>query len=184
MLKNEDILKNDLPSFFAVSDIKEEDLLNLSNTTSTKLSCEGAKIFLKQSNAAQVATSEGIEPEILDNYLKKRAEELAGEKVKYTKAELKAGEKFARVSGIDYKVNTLYNDENAPIMMNIKSRKSETQRYYKEISLDEIRSRVSEPKWWYATRAMCAFVLVVAEEIGAKYIIPTDISLAQGLINN
>lgn len=91
-------------------------------------------------------------------------------------------EKFARVSGIDYKVNTLYNDENAPIMMNIKSRKSETQRYYKEISLDEIRSRVSDPKWWYATRAMCAFVLVVAEAIDAKYVVPTDIAMIYGLI--
>ena len=59
----------------------------------------------------------------------------------------------------------------------------ESKRYYKEISLDEIRNRVNDPDWWYATRAMCAFVLVVAEEIGAKYIVPTDISMVYGLLD-
>jgi hypothetical protein len=68
-------------------------------------------------------------------------------------------------------------------MMDIETRKSETQRYYKEISLDEIRSRVADPNWWYATRAMSACVLVVAEAIGAKYVVPTDIAMAYGLLN-
>ncbi len=92
-------------------------------------------------------------------------------------------EKFARYSGIQYEKNTLYNDEASPIMMDIETRKSETERYYKSISLDEIRARVNDPDWWYATRAMCAFVLVVAEEIGAKYIIPTNIAMAYGIVN-
>jgi len=30
---------------------------------------------------------------------------------------------------------------------------------------------------------MSAFVLVVAEEIGAKYIVPTDIAMAYGILN-
>ena len=92
-------------------------------------------------------------------------------------------EKFARYSGIKYEKNTLYKDNAAPIMMDIETRKSETERYYKAISLDEIRDRVNDPDWWYATRAMAAFVLVVAEEIGAKYIIPTDIAMVYGLLN-
>lgn len=93
-------------------------------------------------------------------------------------------EKFARYSGIKYEVNTLYKDGASPIMMDIVTRKKETERYYKAISLDEIRSRVNDPDWWYATRAMSAFVLVVAEEIGAKYIIPTDIAMVYGLLND
>ena len=92
-------------------------------------------------------------------------------------------EKFARYSGIKYEKNTLYKDEASPIMMDIETRKSETERYYKSISLDEIRDRVNDPDWWYATRAMCAFVLVVAEEIGAKYIVPTDISMVYGILD-
>ena len=92
-------------------------------------------------------------------------------------------EKFARLSGIKYEENTLYDDKTSPIMMDIKTRKKETERYFKEISLDEIRKKVDDPNWWYATRAMCAFALVVAEEIGAKYIIPTDISMVYGIID-
>ena len=92
-------------------------------------------------------------------------------------------EKFARYSGIKYEKNTLYEDEASPIMMDIETRKSETERYYKSISLDEIRDRVNDPDWWYATRAMCAFVLVVAEEIGAKYIVPTDIAMVYGILD-
>ena len=92
-------------------------------------------------------------------------------------------EKFARLSGVKYENNTLYNDATSPIMMDIETRKSETERYYKAISLDEIKNRVKDPDWWYATRAMCAFVLVVAEEIGAKYVVPTDIAMVYGLLN-
>lgn len=92
-------------------------------------------------------------------------------------------EKFARYSGIKYETNTLYNDIASPIMMDIETRKKETERYYKEISLDNIRKKVSDPDWWYATRAMSAFVLVVAEEIGAKYIVPTDIAMVYGILN-
>lgn len=92
-------------------------------------------------------------------------------------------EKFARFSGIKYEENTLYNDEASPIMMDIETRKSETERYYKEISLDKIRSRVNDPDWWYATRAMSAFALVVAEAIGARYIVPTDIAMVYGILD-
>ena len=92
-------------------------------------------------------------------------------------------EKFARYSGIKFEKNTLYKDEASPIMMDIETRKSETERYYKSISLDEIRDRVNDPDWWYATRAMCAFVLVVAEEIGAKFIVPTDIAMVYGILD-
>ena len=91
-------------------------------------------------------------------------------------------EKFARLSGIKYEYNTLYDDKESPIMMDIETRKTETNRYFKAISLDEIKKRVNDPDWWYATRAMCAFVLVVAEEIGAKYIVPTDISMVYGIL--
>lgn len=90
---------------------------------------------------------------------------------------------FAENSGIRYESNFLYSDQWQPIMMDIITRQKESQRYYREISLDAIRSKVEDPNWWYATRAMCAFVLVVAEELGAKYIVPTDISMVYGILN-
>ncbi|MBO5349786.1 MAG: hypothetical protein J6A89_08235 [Clostridia bacterium] len=93
-----------------------------------------------------------------------------------------AHKKFAIESGVRYEKNSLYEDELQPIQMDIETRINETQRYYKEISLDEIRNKSNNPNWWYGTRAMCAFVLVVAEEIGAKYVVPTDLSMVYGLI--
>lgn len=93
-----------------------------------------------------------------------------------------AHEKFARFSGVRYERNTLYEDVASPIMMDIDTRKEDTLKYYEKISLDEIRRKENDPNWWYATRAMCAFVLVVAEEVGAKYVVPTDIAMAYGLL--
>ena len=84
---------------------------------------------------------------------------------------------------LNMKKNTLYEDDASPIMMDIETRRSETKRFFTEISLDEIRAKSNDPDWWYATRAMCAFALVVAEQIGAKYIVPTDISMCYGLID-
>lgn len=91
--------------------------------------------------------------------------------------------KFAKNSGITFEKNTLFEDKQEPIMMDINTRKLYTERYYKEISLDEIRSKVNDPEWWYATRAMCAMVLEVADNLDVKYIIPTDISMVYGLAN-
>lgn len=90
--------------------------------------------------------------------------------------------KFALNSGINYESNTLFKDEDEPIMMSIETRKKDTQKYFKEISLDEIRNRVSDPKWWYATRAMTAFVLEAAENMDVKYIVPTNIPMIYGII--
>lgn len=89
---------------------------------------------------------------------------------------------FALNSGITYESNTLYQDDNAPIMMSIDQRIKDTKKYYEEISLNQIKAKVDDPNWWYATRAMCAFVLVIAQSIEAKYIIPTDIACVYGLI--
>ena len=92
-------------------------------------------------------------------------------------------EYFARNSVIRFFENSLYNDKMAPIMMDINTRIEDTKKYYTKISLDNIRKKVDEPDWWYATRAMCAFVLVVAKKIGARYIVPTDISMIHGIVN-
>lgn len=88
---------------------------------------------------------------------------------------------FALESGIYYEENSLYKDNIEPIMMNIEDRKKDTAKYYKEISLEKIKSKSDNPQWWNGTRAMCAVVLEVAEAIGAKYIVPTDISMVYGL---
>lgn len=93
-----------------------------------------------------------------------------------------AREKLARYSGMKYKKNILYNNQYAPIMVDYNVSVEETKRFFYEISLDEIRGKSDSPEWWDATRVMCAFVAVVGESIEAKYLIPTNISMAKGII--
>ena len=93
-----------------------------------------------------------------------------------------AHEKFIKTAKIKHEENTLYNDYEAPIMMDKNTRIEETKRFMYKISLEEIKSRVEDPDWWYAARMMCLFILVIMEEINAKYIIPTNISMSYGII--
>ena len=67
---------------------------------------------------------------------------------------------FAKNSEIKYEDNILYKNDNTTIIMNIETRKEETKKFYKTISLEKIKKRVSNPDWWFATRTMCVFVLV------------------------
>ena len=121
--------------------------------------------------------------EEVQNYVKKRLN-LPKEKADYLILAGGGHKFFALESGISYEKNTIFEDELEPIMMNIETRKKDTEKYYETISLDAIRKRVKDPKWWDATRAMCAIVLNVAEAISAKYIIPTDITMVYGLLEN
>lgn len=91
-------------------------------------------------------------------------------------------EKFIREAKIKHEPNDLYEDPNAPIKMDLLTRTEETEKFFYKISLDEIKGRVEDPAWWYATRMMCIFVLVVAESIDAKYIIPTNLGMSYGIL--
>lgn len=175
----------------ATKNVKGKVCVFVGGGGSTEISIYDKKII--ENVNTQIGVVDVMEkfPDLADNFAKTSVEEVK----KYIKERLNlpkekadililAGgghEKFARNSGIKYEKNTLYSDPNEPIMMDIETRKKETERYFKEISLDEIKNKSNDPNWWFATRAMCAFALVVAEEIGAKYIIPTDISMAYGI---
>lgn len=93
-----------------------------------------------------------------------------------------AHERFIKEAHIKHEKNTIYNDPKAPFMMDIETRRKETERFFKNISLNEIKERVEDPAWWDAARMMTVFILVVAESIGAKYIIPTDLGMSYGII--
>ena len=175
----------------ATKNVKGKVCVFVGGGGSTEISMYDKKII--ENVNTQIGVVDVMEkfPDLADNFAKTSVEEVQ----KYIKERLNlpkekadililAGgghKKFARNSGIKYEKNTLYSDPNEPIMMDIETRKKETERYFKEISLDEIKNKSDDPNWWLATRAMCAFALVVAEEIGAKYIIPTDISMAYGI---
>ena len=184
--------ENELTVYGAVRFVNNKACVFIGGGGSTEISIYDNKII--ESVNSQIGVIDVMQkfPDLADNFATTPLEEV----MNYIKPRLKlpnekadililAGgghEKFARLSGIKYEPNILYNDTASSIMMDIETRIKETKRYYTDISLDEIRNKVDDPDWWYATRAMCAFVLVVAEKIGAKYIVPTDISMCYGII--
>lgn len=90
---------------------------------------------------------------------------------------------FAEAAGFHYTKNTLYSDDMQPIMMDIQSRKNDTEKFFTETSLNKMKEKTDfDAGWWDATRAMVAFALVVAEALDVKYIVPTDMSLVHGII--
>lgn len=91
-------------------------------------------------------------------------------------------ERFAKEAKLNYELNNIYIDDYASIMMDINTRINDTKNYFNKVSLNEIKSRFNDPAWWDFTRAMCACVLVVAEEVGAKVIVPTNISMTFGIL--
>ena len=172
----------------------DEALVFVGGGGSTEISYfKNNKIECMSNNKFGVMDVLNIYPDLAENFAKTNLKEIMkyiGEKIDVpnikTDILILAGgghEYFARESGIRFEKNTLYSDPNETIMMSIEQRIEDTKKYYTKISLDDIRKRVKEPKWWYATRAMCAFVLVVAEKVGAKYIVPTDISMIYGIID-
>lgn len=184
--------ENELTVFGTTRFVKDKVCVFIGGGGSTEIAIYDKKI--KESVNSQIGVIEVMQefPDLAENFATTSLEEVK----KFIKKRLNlpkekadililAGgghERFARFSGIKYEENTLYKDNTSPIMMDIETRKSETERYYKSISLDEIRKKHGDLEWWYATRAMSAFVLIVAEEIGAKYIVPTDIAMSYGII--
>lgn len=185
--------ENELTVFGAVRNVKQKVAVFIGGGGSTEIAIYDKEIKEMVNSSFGVVDVTNNFPDLVDDLPKTKLEEVR----KYVKEKLNlpkekadvlilagGGHKvFALGSGIHYEKNTLFEDNVEPIMMNIEDRKKDTLRYYEEISLDEIRKRVDNPKWWDATRAMCAVVLNVAESIGAKYIIPTDISMVYGIID-
>lgn len=79
-------------------------------------------------------------------------------------------------------LNTLYYDSKQPYMVSYHSNKEYDSLYYKKIALNTLRKFTPDnPRWWDGTRAMCGFVNTVAEEINAKYVIPTNLTMVDGI---
>lgn len=80
-------------------------------------------------------------------------------------------------------LNTIFSDENQPYIISKENNYQHDLKYYYEITLNSLRKFSPEnPKWWDGTRAMCGFVNSVSNVIGAKILIPTNISMIYGIV--
>lgn len=78
--------------------------------------------------------------------------------------------------------NTLYNCDEQPYMISKRDNIEYDEKYYHNISYDSLRKYTPDnPNWWDGTRAMCGFVNAVSEILDVTYIIPTDLTMVQGI---
>ena len=79
--------------------------------------------------------------------------------------------------------NTIFDDKNCPYMISTKKNIEHDRYYYNHMQLNELRKHTPDtPKWWDGTRAMCACVDAVAQNLDAKILIPTSMSMIYGII--
>ena len=76
--------------------------------------------------------------------------------------------------------NTLYENDNQPFMITVKASDEYDNRAYRT-SLNAIRKRSDNPKWFDGSRAMKATTNALSHIIDAKYIVPTKINMEDGL---
>ena len=78
--------------------------------------------------------------------------------------------------------NNLYKSENQPSMLTIEMSDKYDHEALK-ISLDKVRSNSDNPPWFDGSRAMKIITNVISHRINAKYIIPTNINMEDGIRN-
>lgn len=97
---------------------------------------------------------------------------------------LAGGDHFYWYNNAEYKLieNTLYEHENQRYMITRKM-SDEYDSDALVTSLDKIRQRSDNPKWFDGSRAMKVITNLISHKIDAKYIIPTKINMEDGLKN-
>lgn len=97
---------------------------------------------------------------------------------------LAGGDFLLRYKNAKYPVsqNNIFLSKNHPYIISYGANRKHEDKYFYEISLNKLRETTPEtPKWWDGTRAMCAFTDVIAQAVGAKIIIPTNITMVYGI---
>jgi uncharacterized protein (DUF433 family) len=92
--------------------------------------------------------------------------------------------KFYETLGTEMNENSFYKDKKQPYIIDKSLMDEIDLKFYHNISLDEIREKDLENKaWWSGTRGMRFCVKAIFDEIDAKYIVPTRISMLYGIMN-
>lgn len=85
-------------------------------------------------------------------------------------------------AGYKLKKNTLYEDDKQKYMLGIRT-SDKYDRMCMEDSLDKIRKNSDNPLWFDGARAMKMLTNVIAHRVHAKYIVPTNINMEDGLVD-
>ena len=94
-------------------------------------------------------------------------------------------ERFELLAGFNLVENTLFNDNIHKYMLTLDDYVAGTEKVLYNISLDELHALMpSNPKWMDGARSGAIIPLVLFKKANVKWIIPSDLNLINGVIND
>lgn len=94
-------------------------------------------------------------------------------------------ERFELLTGFNLIENTLFNDNIHKYMLSLEDYIKGTEKVFNDISIDELYKLMpSNPKWMDGARSGAIIPLVLFKMANVKWIIPSDLNLINGVIND
>lgn len=94
-------------------------------------------------------------------------------------------ERFELLAGFNLTENTLFNDSIHKYMLTLEDYVAGTKKVLYNMSLDELHALMpSNPKWMDGARSGAIIPLVLFKKSNVKWIIPSDLNLINGVIND
>ena len=94
-------------------------------------------------------------------------------------------ERFELLTGFNLVENSLFNDNIHKYMVSLQDYIKGTERVFNDISLEELYNLMpSNPKWMDGARSGAIIPLVLFKMTNVKWIIPSDLNLINGVIND
>lgn len=94
-------------------------------------------------------------------------------------------ERFELLTGFNLVENTLFNDNIHKYMLTLEDYIKGTEKVFYNISLDELHALMpNNPKWMDGARSGAIIPLVLFKKANVKWIIPSDLNLINGVIND
>ncbi len=94
-------------------------------------------------------------------------------------------ERFELLTGFNLVDNTLFNDNIHKYMLSLEDYIKGTKKVFNDISLEELYDLMpSNPKWMDGARSGAIIPLVLFKMANVKWIIPSDLNLINGVIND
>ena len=94
-------------------------------------------------------------------------------------------ERFELLAGFNLVENTLFNDNIHKYMLTLEDYVAGTKKVLYNMSLDELHALMpSNPKWMDGARSGAIIPLVLFKKANVKWIIPSDLNLINGVIND
>ena len=94
-------------------------------------------------------------------------------------------ERFELLTGFNLVSNTLFDDGIHKYMLTLEDYISGTEKVFNDISIEELHNLMpSNPKWMDGARSGAIIPLVLFRKANVKWIIPSDLNLINGVIND